>query len=638
MTFKRVILLVLTLGLLASLFGCGDLEYPDQTAAKNPTTMEPITTTQSTEPTASPEASPEDGIFDVGEELLPLAQTQIYDQLFDPDNKIEIDLDMEESQLEQMQADYEHYKEMGSKSPIYRRADVTVSITTAEGTTHYRLRDVGVRMKGNTSRNSFYKEEEGGIYKYIHLRLDFQETFDDTRYYGAEAVQWSSEEERLARKDRTFATLEKLELRWNKCYDATYIREIYAYELYRSEGVLAPRAGLTTLNWNDANMGVYTIVEPVDKVFLEKNLKQEDWDGDLYKCGWTWQGANFTNLNSVGIENEDNSEFYCYDLKTNKKTSQHESLTALINGLNKGVVTKERFAELVDTNYFLRYAAVSYFLGNPDDLRNNYNNCYLYFLKSTGKAIIIPYDYDRCLGVTRDYNPSGHGMTREDPFSDEAVGMANGVEPQNNPLFLYSVVKGGFYVQEYADVLQQVSENELLKSESFEKRFQTAAGLYGNDVIPERTLHNAEGRDFSFDLNRTGTPDSQDNMSFKDYINLKKQSYQSYAARLSEYLSYERPVPARYYIRGDFNDWSNRDNYAMKSEGDRMVFTLSFNRDFSFKVYDDVTQEWYGTEFLPEDTELEYDTNGHANIILKPGTYKVSFDPETVTVDVEKVS
>ena len=638
MTFKRVILLVLTLGLLASLFGCGDLETPDQTTAKNPTTMEPITTTQSTEPTASPEASPEDGIFDVGEELLPLAQTQIYDQLFDPDNKIEIDLDMEESQLEQMQADYEHYKEMGSKSPIYRRADVTISITTAEGTTHYRVRDVGVRMKGNTSRNSFYKEEEGGIYKYIHLRLDFQETFDDTRYYGAEAVQWSSEEERLARKDRTFATLEKLELRWNKCYDATYIREIYAYELYRSEGVLAPRAGLTTFNWNDANMGVYTIVEPVDKVFLEKNLKQEDWDGDLYKCGWTWQGANFTNLNSVGIENEDNGEFYCYDLKTNKKTSQHESLTALINGLTKGNVTKERFAELVDTNYFLRYAAVSYFLGNPDDLRNNYNNCYLYFLKSTGKAIIIPYDYDRCLCVTCEYNPSGHGMTTDDPFGDEAVGMANGAEPQNNPLFLYSVVKGGFYVQEYADVLRAVSGNALLKAENFEKRFQKAAGLYGGDVMPERTLRNAEGRDFSFDLNRTGTPDSQDNMSFKDYVNRKMQSYQGYAAKLSDYLNYERPVPARYFIRGDFNDWSNRDNYAMQAEGEMMVFTLSFNRDFSFKVYDDVTQEWYGSEFLPEDTQLEYDTNGHANIILKPGTYKVTFDPELICVDVEKIS
>ena len=638
MTFKRIILLLMALGLLVSLFGCGDLTTPDQTTTNTLSTTEPITTTQSTEPTAGPDVSPEDGIFDVGEELLPLAQTQIYDQLFDPDSKIEIDLDMEKSQLRQMQADYEHYKEMGSKSPIYRRADVTISITTAGGTTCYRVRDVGVRTKGNTSRNSFYKEEEGGIYKYIHLRLDFQETFDDAGYYGAEAVQWPSEEARLARKDRTFATLEKLELRWNKCYDATYIRELYAYELYRSEGVLAPRAGLATFNWNDANMGVYTVVEPVDKVFLEKNLKQEDWDGDQYKCGWTWQGANFTNLNSVGIENEDNGEFYCYDLKTNKKTSQHESLTALINGLTKGNVTKERFAELVDTDYFLRYAAVSYFLGNPDDLRNNYNNCYLYFLKSTGKAIIIPYDYDRCLGVTCEYNPSGHGMTTDDPFGDEAVGMANGAEPQNNPLFLYSVVKGGFYVQEYADVLRAVSGNALLKAENFEKRFQKAAGLYGGDVMPERTLHNAEGRDFSFDLNRTGTPDSQDNMSFKDYVNRKMQSYQGYAAKLSDYLNYERPVPARYFIRGDFNDWSNRDNYAMQAEGEMMVFTLSFNRDFSFKVYDDVTQEWYGSEFLPEDTQLEYDTNGHANIILKPGTYKVTFDPELICVDVEKIS
>ena len=626
----RLIALLLVIGLL--LCGCGDLQTPEETTTGPLGATE---MTQSTEPTASPEKLPEDGIYDVGEELLPVSQTELYRQLFDKNSKIDIDLQMDEAELAKIQTDYERYGGMGSKSPIYRRGDVTISLT-ADGTTRtYRIRDVGVRMKGNTSRRDFYNAEEG-IYNYIHLRLSFGETFDKAEYYGGEALTWETEELRQARKDRTFATLEKLELRWNKCYDATYIREAYAYELYRSEGVLAPHATLCALDWNGDAMGVYTLAEPVDEVFLSKYLSEEDQGGDLYKCGWTWQGAEFTNLQSVGIENEDNGEFYCFDLKTNKKTSQHEQITALIDGLTKGVMTKERYGELVDVDYFLSYAAVSYFLGNPDDLRNNYNNCYLYFLNSTGKAVIIPYDYDRCLGVTRDYNPSGHGMTREDPFGDQAIGMANGAGEQKNPLFLYSVVKGGFYLEEFAGVLKRVSENELLKPETFEARFNIAAGLYGSQVQPARNLHNAGDRDFSFDINRTGSADSQDNMSFKDYVNLKMKTYQSCVSRLDDYLSYQRPVPDRYFIRGDFNDWSNRDEYAMTEADGLMVFTLRFNHDFSFKVYDDMTREWYGSELLPEDTTLEYNTNEHTNIILRPGTYQVTFDPENLIITVEK--
>lgn len=628
---RKFFILLLSFALLLSVTGCGDLTAPDPTA--KPSSTENPHFTHSTEPTASGKDLPEDGVYDIGEDLLPVTQTQLYQQLFDRSNKIEIDLDMDDAELLKLQQDYDRYRDKGSKSPIYRKGDLTVSITDGKETTLYRIRDVGVRMKGNTSRTDFYNPEEG-IYNYIHLRLDFQETFDKAEYYGSDAQQWSSDELRQARKDRTFATLEKLELRWNKCYDATYLKETYAYELYRSEGVLAPHSNLSSFSWNDKGMGVYTLVEPVDEIFLSKHLGEEDLGGDLYKCGWTWTGATFTNLQSVGIENEDNSEFYCYDLKSNKKTSQHEALTALINGLTGAALTKDRYAQLVDVDYFLNYAAVSYFLGNPDDLRNNYNNCYLYFLKSSGKAIIIPYDYDRCLGVTQSYNPSGHAMTQENPFSDRAEGMQNGPEEQTNPLFIHSVDKGGYYVAEFAAVLERVAANELLKPETFGSWYHTASYLYSGDVTPERNLHNAEGRDFSFDLNRTGDPGSQDNLSFKDYISAKMKAFQGYMKDLDTYLNYQRPVPKRYFIRGDFNDWSNRDEYALDARENLMVFTLQFSHNFAFKVYDDLTGEWYGVDFLPEEVREAYETDGHGNIRLGPGTYQLTFDPEALIITI----
>lgn len=619
--FLRLITLLLIFSLLFSLWGC------EKSGNSQPTDA-------NTDATTLPVAQPNDGVIDIGQEDLPYTEEQLYDQLFDPSNKIEVDLDMTNTELQKMQDDYDHYAEMGSKSPIYRKGLVSITITNADNTIVYRIPDVGVRMKGNTSRTDFYNAEDG-IYNFIHLRLDFQETFEDENYYGNDRTIWENQEQLKARKDRTFATLEKLELRWNKNQDATYIREDYAYEVYRSEGILAPNCTLSVFTWNDDRMGLYVLEEPVDKVFIERNLPEEDWDGDLYKLGWTWQPASFTSLKSIGIENEDKAEFYCYDLKTNKKTSKHESLNKLLVRLNTGDVTKDSFAELVDVDYFLRYAAVSYFLGNPDDLRNNYNNCYIYFLKSNGKMIVIPYDYDRCLGVTVDYNPSGHAMTQENPFGDKAEGLSGGPEKQMSPLFLYSVVKGGFYVEEFSQVLQEVVQNDMLKPDTFKARYDLVSSLYSQDVTPERTLHNADWN-YAFDINHTDSTDGGNNMSFNDYITAKMKNFWTFIHQVDQYIDYVRPVTPTYFIRGDFNDWSNQDEYGMETVDGKLVYTLTRNSKFSFKVYDNINQEWYGAEFLPEDTELVFETNRHANIILNPGTYQIVFDPELQILTVTK--
>ena len=602
MRFQRVIGAILVFCMIFSLWGC------QQPQEENTPPME-------------------DDIATMGQGQ----QELLYQQLFDPNSKIQIQLDMSDAELQKLQSDYDNYY----KSPIYRKANVTFTVTADGKTQSYQIPEVGVRMKGNTSRTDFYNQEEG-IYNYIHLKLDFQETFDDAAYYGTECNTWATQELRQARKDRTFATLEKLELRWNKNDDATYLREAYAYDLYRSEGVLAPHAALGAVTWNGLKMGVYTLQEPIDKVFIERNLPEKDQGGDLYKLGWTNEPASFTSQSSIGIENEENNEFYVYDLKTNKKTSQHETLKALLTGLNNGAVTKESYAELVDVDYFLRYAAVSYLLGNPDDLRNNYNNCYLYFLKSSNKAIVIPYDYDRCLGVTVDYNPSGHAMTREDPFSDRCEGMKDGAQPQESPLYLYSVDKGGFYVREFAQVLEQVMQNELFTPEAFEARFNIAKALYSEDVSPERSLQNAEGRDFGFDLTKTDAPSGGSNMSFKDYITAKMDTARTALTKVEEAANYVRPVKPTFFIRGDFNGWSNEDRYGMEAVDGKQVYTLTMNREFSFKVYDNINRQWYGTDFFPEDIDLDYRTNDHYNVILDPGTYEVVFDPEYLTLYVTR--
>lgn len=387
-----------------------DTTQPTQT---DPTVTDP-TEPRPTEPTPTEPAPTEpaptepepEKLIDIDTDRLPCSQEELYQKLFDPNRKIEVDIRMDEAELQKIQDDYDHYTSFGSKSPIYRMADMVI---TVDGV-NYLIREVGVRMKGNTSRTSFYDPDKGGIYNAIHLKLDFQQTFDELDYYGSGAKEWSSKDLRDDRKDRTFATLEELELRWNKSYDPSYIRESYGHELYESEGLMTPLINLCSFDWSGVHMGVYTIHEPVDKIFLEKRLSQEDLGGDLYKCS---HKSSFTSTGSIGIDDEDEGIFYRYDLKTNKKTSDHSSLKNLIQRLNADDLTKEEFSQLVDVDNFLSYAAVSWFLGNPDDMRNNYSNFYLYFLKSSGKAVIIPYDLDLCLAVTK-----GDQMMAYDPFSD----------------------------------------------------------------------------------------------------------------------------------------------------------------------------------------------------------------------------
>lgn len=577
----------------------------------------------------NPGTPPADGVYDVGVDTLPYSEEELYRQLFDPNNKIQLNLDMSASELQKLQDDYDHYRGFGSKSPIYRMGTLTITITTSAGTTTYRINEVGARMKGNTSRTDFYNSHDG-IYKYIHLKLDFTETFDDKDYYGSSAKVWTNEDQRDDRKNRTFAALEQLEMRWNKCYDPTYLRETYAYALYKSEGVIAPLANLCSFGWSGNHMGVYTIVEPVDKLFLEKRFVGDDADGDLYKCGYVTQPANLTNTGSIGIEDEDSGRFYSYDLKNNKKTSTHAALKNLISRLNSPTLTKEEMAKLVDMDQFIAFAAVSYFLGNPDDIRNNANNYYLYFVPSTGKAVFIPYDFDRCLGLTYEWDPTGNGVTQDDPFTDR---MATS-ERQRNPLFVKTVVKGGWYVKEYSEALKKVAANPMMQNATFEQWFNRANRIYGSSVQPSKKFHNADGRDFRFSL----AENLGGNMSVKTYLTKKLNTYNRAIGNLDDILDYQPPEQVIYYIRGGFNDWQDRSEYAMTIKDGKATITLTIRSNDNsqrFKIYDCVQQLWYGAESISPNTTVEYQSVGdHGNLLLKAGKYKIELDLTTMLITI----
>ncbi|HBP26022.1 MAG TPA: hypothetical protein DD618_03625, partial [Acholeplasmatales bacterium] len=387
-----------------------------------------------------------------------------------------------DSELALIQSDYEKYSSMGSKSPIYRKCDLKVTIEDQV----YEIDEVGIRMKGNTSRTAFYSSVTG-MYDIIHYKLSFQETFDDEDYYEIPKV-WADDALRDERKDRTFAGMAKLDLKWNKNFDQSHIREYWAYEMISSYGLLAPKLNLAEVLMNNLgvmeSLGVYTVIENVDDYFLEKRLAEKHLGGDLYKVSWAnGYGGEMTTrtLDGIGIEDEDVPEFYTYDLKTNKKTSQNAQLIAMLEAVNDD---ESDLNTVINMDYFLFYEAACYLIGNPDDMRNHYNNYYLYFLKDTGKAIFIPYDFDRVFGITKDWDPSGDGMTSYDPFTKMTT--MGGINDQVNPLILRTIASGGDAGCRgiYQDALSEMMDGKYFQIAEFSAVYEIAKANYETELVP----------------------------------------------------------------------------------------------------------------------------------------------------------
>ncbi len=452
-------------------------------------------------------SSSEDSNIKTDTSVNSISDINLYNKLFDINNKINVEIKISQAELNKLQNDYNTYQAKRSKSPIYRMADVVITIDNKS----YEIKEVGIRLKGNMSLSPVY--DDNGNLNISHYKLSFNETFDDKQYYGNDAKVWASKDERKARKNRRFATLKKLDVKWNSVYDNTHIREYYAAEMFRQSGVLVQRQNLSQLTFNGSNYGVVKLYEPVDEIFLEKNLPESALGGDLYKCGWTMKPCNYKkNEVTYGVSDKDKGTKYNFDLKTNEKTSTHKDLKNLLDVLSSNP-TPQKLEQVTDTNYLAKFLAASYFAGDPDDIRNNYNNHYVYFRKDNGKAFFIVYDNDRTLGITYGYNPDGAGMTSQSPYSNMAAGAH---QNQANPLIKTAILTNGNIKDKFTSELKKIASYPLWQESSFNSVYETARSHYESVVVPSVSFANVK-KDFKFSLEGKASKGDRFNMSFSDY-------------------------------------------------------------------------------------------------------------------------
>ena len=447
---------------------------------------------------------------------------EIYNQLFNLENKVSVEISMDKEEIDKLNEDFNKYtaKDENCKSETYRKADVTFRI----GKNSYTVDEVGIRLKGNQSIEPVFDDE--GNPNICSFKLSFDETFDNQDLYGDQAKKWPSSGQKKKKKKRTFATLNGLDLKWNICYDMTNIREIYATKLFEETDCLVQKIGLSQLSLNGNNYGLVKIYEPVDKEFLKKRLPEDALGGDLYKCMWSecditgsrigfWRGASYTDFNCYGIQDNPNGIKYNFNLKTNKKTSRHEYIINFLEVLNKNDLKKDDLEKILDTDNYASFMAAGYFAGDPDDIRNNYNNHYIYFRKDNGKAMFIIYDNDRTLGITYGLNKN---CAKADPYSDTAMCFNS----QDNPLISKTVTHSAspefLYIRDkYSDALKKLSQSDMMKSdEDFNKMYNKAKANYEDIVTPYTTFANQE-KDFGFSLDGKKKGGNRVNMSFEQF-------------------------------------------------------------------------------------------------------------------------
>ena len=452
-----------------------------------------------------------------------LPSTDIYNAFWNHSTYLEMSITMSEQS-----AQFINNYQSNHDDSTYHDYYVPCTFVLKMNDTTETFEEVGIRAKGNLSRRECLQDGHFSLNSLIHYKLNFKETFDDEEYDTIEALKpfkhdWSSDESgRKKRKKRRLFDMEKLDLKWNRNNDETLSRQSFALQTFKDNNVLAGNSTLAktsfAINGDTPIATVYEVLECIDEVFIQRHFNAAKSTGDLYKCTYSATGpANFysgyTVNDQIGVEKNKNNYHPSYDLKTNKKTSNHANLLNLIQVINdknsSASIYKEKISKVLNMDEFMMYESIAYLCGNFDDMRNNANNYYLYFESATNIAHIIPYDFDRCFGMGAEGRQNY--MTS---FSPESTKMQCNGDWQSINLYWRTICTSSNSesghsnierIEEYRALYQSNIEN-LLKNKVTVSSFSDFVNSFPNK--------------YKGSANGTGNG----NTSFANYLNLKKQA------------------------------------------------------------------------------------------------------------------
>jgi len=402
---------------------------------------------------------------------IPSSNIESFDRLFNDDvfKRITIKITKESWDTLNNQMIAYHQQYGNYRTDVYARADMVFE--DASGSLE--IKDIGFRTRGNLSRVKIQNSD--GSLNLSHFKISFKEDFGLS--------------ELIENKNRTAFEIEEIDMKFNRNQDPTYLTEKYAMDLFQRFDVYAATTTLAQIiieiDGTSYVYGIYTLFEPIDKLFFERRLPKNEADGDLYKSLWQQFGpASLLNNypdRAIGIKDASKNYRPSYDLKNNKKTSDHSALKSFISNINQlqGDTFKTYIEANLDVDMFLRYLAVGVVLGNPDDYRSNGNNYFLFQNDVTKKWMVIPYDYDHGLGQGWDGAPVfenwsvNQDIYRWGNFSAHALG-------RSNPNILSDKILSirGYQEQYELYLAELISQPNLFNHQAFLNLYQSQKAIY----------------------------------------------------------------------------------------------------------------------------------------------------------------
>jgi spore coat protein CotH len=218
---------------------------------------------------------------------------------------------------------------------------------------------VGIRSRGDGSRS----EEKPG------LKVEFDKYVPAQEYYGYKSLVID-----------------------NLTQDASFLRERLSFLVFEAMGIPAPRNAFARLTVNGEPWGLFALVEPVSKPFLEARLGEKS--GTLFDYEWTfpydfsWLGPQAESYVPLPFQPETNED----------RPDVASGLVAFIQATNEAPDASflAAMAGRLDVDRFLTHVAVENAIAESDGIVGNQglNNFYLYEYGVRNRFVFIPWDKD----------------------------------------------------------------------------------------------------------------------------------------------------------------------------------------------------------------------------------------------------
>ncbi len=228
------------------------------------------------------------------------------------------------------------------------------------------VRNVGIRSRGRGSRNT---HKPG-------LKVDFDQYSPTQKFLGLKSLVLD-----------------------NLTQDSSGIHETVAMKFMTRLGIPAPREAHVRLYVRGEYIGLYTLVEAIDKDMLARvygaigeDIQNDGW---LYEFSWQedWRFSDFgTDLAPYKLRFQATT----HESETDEK--KYRKVQELVTLANQ--TPEDRFVEVIGARFdlpgFVRFVAAQAFLGDTDGFLGAFgiNNFYLYRLENQDKHVLISWDTD----------------------------------------------------------------------------------------------------------------------------------------------------------------------------------------------------------------------------------------------------